>query len=264
MEIRTLQKRTKGEKVLFPQCGFEGAAHQKLTTMLYSPEMASTLAPLAKMICEHERHSKTTKGKKRRGGNPAPATAHPNQLNHILADAIQQAAEGTTIRGAERCQTCTSPIDEKRDSLKDEQNREEGTEEEEWREAEEAGWDAAMQGDEEAERDIHNRGEGGNSTEQARGGNAAAEQGEGWSENEEEKEPRRRGGNKDTDSKGNGESEGKQRPRRRDGAAQARWQLARWTQMAWRARKYTGRRLTQRIRKHDLPSSATIYAMMNV
>ena len=79
-------------------------------------------------------------------------------------------------------------IDEKSDSLEGEQGREEGTEEEEWRrEAEEAEWEAAMQGDEEAERDIHSRGEGGNSTEQARGSNAAAEQGGGWSENEEKR-----------------------------------------------------------------------------
>ena len=114
MEIRTLQKRTKGEKVSFPQCGFEGPVHQKWTTMLYSPEMASTLVPLAKMECKHERHSKTTKRKTRRGGNPAPATTYPSQLNHILADAIQQAAEGTSRRpeahldqsGARRARAC--------------------------------------------------------------------------------------------------------------------------------------------------------------
>ena len=263
-EIRTLQRRTKSTKVSFPQCGFEGAKYQKWTTLLYSPEMEDTLGPLAKMECEHQKHAKVARGKKKKGGRKwksAPAAAYPAQMNQILADAIQHAREGVASRTMERCQMCSSSIDATDD--KPVQEADTGGEQEmedEWREAEEAAWKV----DEDTEREIEEgrdrvkRAEDG----RAAGGNMEAVE-EGWSESEEGDEPAQQGSGERSSEGGSAAAGKARRPRRTDGAAQARWQLARWTQMAWRAGKYTGRRLTQRIRKHDLPSSAAIYAIMS-
>ena len=101
-ELEALQHTTGGRKVHFPQCAV-GAGTQKWTTLLYSPA-ADALADLGKMRCGHAKaeHRQSTVGRDSDGRwRTAALAAYPEQLNGIIAAAIDRGVPGAVDLGAE-------------------------------------------------------------------------------------------------------------------------------------------------------------------
>jgi hypothetical protein len=101
-ELEALQHTTGGRKVHFPQCAV-GAGTQKWTTLLYSPA-ADALADLGKMRCGHAKaeHRQSTVGRDSDGRwRTAALAAYPEQLNKIIAAAIERGVPEAVDLGAE-------------------------------------------------------------------------------------------------------------------------------------------------------------------
>ena len=101
-ELEALQHTTGGRKVHFPQCAV-GAGTQKWTTLLYSPA-ADALADLGKMRCGHAKaeHRQSTVGRDSDGRwRTAALAAYPEQLNGIIAAAIDRGVPGAVDLGSE-------------------------------------------------------------------------------------------------------------------------------------------------------------------
>ena len=87
--IKQLQLLTKGEKVHFPQCAFDGARFQKWTTLLASPGIAASIRSWGLLRCQHDSHDSVAAGYDMYGEPTGPrAAAYPSGMNEALAEAI--------------------------------------------------------------------------------------------------------------------------------------------------------------------------------
>ena len=94
-EIKTLKEVSSGRKITFPLCAL-GHDYQKMTTLLCTPKLATSLFFLTRLRCTHATHKQVGGVIKNGKFTSGIAARYPAKLNLILAQSVASLILGKT------------------------------------------------------------------------------------------------------------------------------------------------------------------------